>query len=223
MELIAATHNRHKIAEFERILASVGRTEDRIRTAESAGLTEDVVEDGRTFEENALLKAAYPALNGYIGLSDDSGLEVDTLGGLPGIYSARFSGEHGDDEANNRKLLSELAGVPRTKRGAHYVCVIALVWPKDARVALPEGTDASSLLPERLRGRVGPCAVFRGECYGEILTEYRGAGGFGYDPLFYDPAFGKTFAQLRAEEKNRVSHRGRALEKMTAFLRTLDN
>ena len=85
MEFIAATHNRHKIAEFERILSSVGRTDDIIRTAESAGLQEDVVEDGKTFEENALLKAAYPAMHGFIGLSDDSGLEVDALGGLPGI------------------------------------------------------------------------------------------------------------------------------------------
>jgi XTP/dITP diphosphohydrolase len=155
-------------------------------------------EDGRTFEENAIRKAAYYGAYAPGPLfADDSGLEVDALGGAPGVYSARFAGENSTDAANNRLLLEKLHSVEN--RRARFVCVIALTEP---------GTSAPR--------------TFRGTVEGEILREPRGAGGFGYDPLFYYPPFGCSFGELSADRKFDVSHRGRALAALFAHLSERD-
>jgi XTP/dITP diphosphohydrolase len=155
----------------------------------------DVEEDGRTFAENALKKARAIALHtGHVTIADDSGLEVDALGGLPGLYSARFAGEPADDGRNNDRLLRELAGVADEKRGAQFKCVIAIV----------DG-----------RGRE---KVVEGICRGAIIRELKGAQGFGYDPLFVEPASGLTFAEMDAGLKNAISHRSRAIGELKKIL-----
>ena len=221
MELVLASRNAHKVGEFDKIFAGEHLDNCRILSLNDIGYEGEIEEDGASFEENALIKAAAPALRGYIGLADDSGLAVDALGGAPGIYSARYAGDHGNDEANNQKLLAEMRDVPDGKRTAGYVCAVAIVLPKGSAVVLPPEIDASALLPARLRGKVGGCAVVRGECRGTILREYHGTGGFGFDPLFYREDLKKTFAEITAEEKNAISHRGEAARKMAALLRTL--
>ena len=190
--LLLATHNAHKVEEFRAILALLDGAGDTFRVLSYRDVPKipDVEETGTTFAENALLKAEAGAKLGYITVADDSGLAVDALGGAPGIFSARYAGVHGDDAANNRKLLSELDGV--TDRGAHYVCAIACVFP-DGRRFTVEGT-----------------------CEGEILKAQRGEGGFGYDPLFLIPGTGKTFAEMTPEEKNSRSHRTAALKRFVA-------
>lgn len=223
MELILASQNRHKIREFNQMFADRGYADILFRPSGEVGLLEDVLEDGETFEANALLKAAYPAMHGYIGVADDSGLAVEALGWAPGVLSARYAGVHGDDEANNQKLLRDLESVPDGKRRAKYVCVIAVVWPLGAKVTIPKAVDAAPLLPERLKGKVGPCLLVRGECFGEILRAYQGQGGFGYDPLFYIPEQGKTFAEMAPEAKNAMSHRGFALKQLIDVFQSLEN
>lgn len=157
----------------------------------------DVEEDGKNFSENGLKKARfYSKLFGRITIADDSGLEVDILNGRPGIHSARYAGLGASDQENRKKLLKELQGVPMSKRGARFRCVIAMVAP-DGREILTEGS---------CRGRIG----FR-----EI-----GKNGFGYDSLFVLPQYGKTMAQLSLKEKNRISHRGKALRKLSKILKT---
>lgn len=155
----------------------------------------DVQEDGSSFEENAAKKARVTAAaTGLITLADDSGLEVDALNGQPGIYSARFAGEQGDDAANNAKLLGLMESVQDEDRTARFVCVIALSNPK------------------------GCVQTVRGTCQGRIGRDLQGEGGFGYDPLFIPAGYDKTFAQLEASEKNRISHRARALEYALALV-----
>ena len=189
-KLIAASNNKNKLREFEAILG--GRY--RIVSMREAGIDAEIDETGTTFEENALIKASYVMqATGCAAIADDSGLEVDALGGAPGVYSARYCGRHGDDEANNDLLLANLAGVP-APRTARYVAAIALVRPGMEPV------------------------VRRGTCEGEILKERRGNGGFGYDPLFLCEA-GETFAEISMEKKNEISHRRRGIE---AVLRALD-
>ena len=189
-KLIAASNNKNKLREFEAILG--GRY--RIVSMREAGVDAEIDETGTTFEENALIKASYVMKEtGCAAIADDSGLEVDALGGAPGVYSARYCGRHGDDEANNDLLLANLASVP-APRTARYVAAIALVRP---------GREA---------------IVRRGTCEGEILNERRGNGGFGYDPLFLCET-GETFAEIGMEQKNRISHRKRGIE---AVLRALD-
>ncbi|MEW6183366.1 MAG: XTP/dITP diphosphatase [Bacillota bacterium] len=186
--LVAATTNQGKLREIEAILAPLNW--EIVSPQFYPGFPE-IEEHGTTFEANAVEKAlATAAFTGETALADDSGLEVDYLGGAPGVYSARFAGEPKDDAANNNKLLGLLDGVPREQRAARFRCVIA--------VAFPEGGVVTA----------------DGRCEGFILTELRGAGGFGYDPLFYLPEFDKTFAELPPEVKNRVSHRARALAKI---------
>ena len=195
MQAVLVSHNRKKIAELRAILDAVC-PELTLLSAGEAGLPDDIPEDGDTFAANALIKARAAAALGYIGIADDSGLMVDALGGAPGVYSARYAGEHGDDAANNAKLLRALASRPNEPRTAAFVCAMACVFP-----------DGESFTCE-------------GRCPGEILTEARGEGGFGYDPLFlYVPA-GKSFAELGGEEKNRVSHRARALAAFAPELAT---
>ena len=155
-------------------------------------------ETGQTYHDNARLKArAAGALTGMLALADDSGIEVDALGGAPGVHSARFGGPGLDDAGRTALLLERLRGVPPTARTARYRCVIALVWP-DGRERTVEGTAE-----------------------GVITLAPRGAGGFGYDPVFEDPALGRTFAELTPEEKAAVSHRGRAVRAAAALLRGL--
>ena len=189
MKILLATRNKNKAREFSRILSeyrdSLGEIE--LLTLDEAGITEDVEENGATFEENAMIKARAGAVTGLITLADDSGIEVDALGGAPGIFSARFAGGHGDDEANNRLLLKKLDGVPREKRTARYVVAVACV--------LPDGEEFT----------------VRGTTEGLILNSYDGAGGFGYDPLFWSLDLQKSFGRATPDEKNAVSHRGRAV------------
>jgi XTP/dITP diphosphohydrolase len=155
----------------------------------------EIEENGKTFTENALKKARfYSAHFNQLTLADDSGLEVEVLKGMPGVYSARYAGERASPQENNRKLLGEMEGIPTSKRGAGFKCVIAVV-SHDGREALTEGT---------CRGRIG---------FKEV-----GRKGFGYDPLFILPNYGRTMAQLSLEEKNRISHRGKALRKLKKIL-----
>lgn len=183
MKLILASNNAHKLAEIREIL---GGCFEEIRTLREAGIVHETVEDGETFLDNARKKAREIAeISGCCALADDSGLCVDALGGAPGVYSARFAGEHGDDEANNVLLLEKLQGVEN--RAAHFTCAVVL--------AYPDGRELSA----------------EGYFYGEIAHAPAGENGFGYDPLFFLPAYGCTSAQLSPEEKNRISHRGNAL------------
>lgn len=182
MKVLLASNNGHKIKEIKEIL---GDFFDVVSLRE-AGVESDPEETGATFEENARIKAvAGMKESGMPCIADDSGLEVFALDGLPGVMSARYAGGHGDDSANNEKLLRELENA--SDRSARYVCVICMAFPNGHEI------------------------VARGECRGTILKEARGEGGFGYDPLFFFPQFGKTFAEITAEEKNEVSHRKAAL------------
>ena len=193
MKVVLASQNAHKIAEL-RALLSKHISDIEVLSLSEAGFSGEIIEDGETFEENAYIKARAAASTGYIGLGDDSGLSVRALGGAPGIYSARYAGEHGDDGANNRLLLKNLEGVE--DRHAEFVCVIAC--------AYPDKEDA----------------VFcRGATEGVIIDEYKGNGGFGYDPLFYYEPFGKTFAEMTPDEKNSISHRGKAIEALAEKLK----
>lgn len=189
MKILLATRNKNKAREVAAILSEyrdqLGEIE--LLTLDDAGITDDVEENGSTFEENAMIKARAGAASGFITLADDSGIEVDALGGAPGIYSARFAGSHGDDKANNELLLQKLQGVPREKRTARYAVAIACVLPD------------------------GETFTVRGTTEGLILDSYDGAGGFGYDPLFWSLDLQKSFGRATPEEKNGVSHRGRAV------------
>ena len=190
MKLIIASNNAHKLTEMKAILAPFF---DDVQSMREAGIEHETVEDGETFMGNAVKKARELAeISGCCAIADDSGLCVDALGGAPGVYSARYSGVHGDDKANNAKLLRELDGVE--DRGAHYTCAIALVWP-DGRLLTAEDY-----------------------LYGEIAHDERGSNGFGYDPLFLLPEQGLRTAEISPEEKNRISHRGKALRAMAAYL-----
>ena len=191
MDFILATNNMKKLAEMQRILSPLGIN---VVTAKMLGVTlEDVEEDGETFEDNAKLKAraACKEMN-MPAIADDSGLCVDYLNGAPVIFSARFAGEHGNDEKNNDLLLEKLDGVPLEKRTAHYVCAICCTFPDGREI------------------------VVRGECSGVIGFERDGNEGFGYDPLFL--VDGKAFVRYTAEEKDKISHRGNALRLLTKEL-----
>jgi len=184
--LALASNNPGKLRELRQLLREFPVDIKSLAEFPSLPLVD---EDGDTFEDNAVKKARfYARLLGIPALADDSGLEVYALGGAPGVRSARYAGDAADDDDNNRKLLSELHGVD--DRRAAFVCVLAIAVPW------------------------GPALVFQGRCEGTITTEPRGRGGFGYDPVFYFPPLGKTFAELTPAEKNRVSHRGKALEEL---------
>ncbi len=197
-KFLLASHNKHKIKEFHAILASLtdvlGPFE--LFSFDDIAVPDNIVEDGETFEENALIKARAGAALGYITVADDSGLAVDALDGAPGIFSARYAGGHGDDDANNRLLIKNLHGI--ADRHAKYVCAIACAFPN------------------------GDAFTVRGECHGEIIDTPCGENGFGYDPYFYVPSLGMTFAQVSPEVKNGMSHRGIAsrlfAEKLIAYL-----
>ena len=195
MKLIIASNNAHKVSEIKAIL---GCFYDEILPLREAGIDMDVVEDANTFEGNALKKAreVFSVADADAVLSDDSGLMVDALGGAPGVYSARYAGEGHDDAANNAKLLDALKDVPGEKRTARFCTSVALI-------------------------RKGmPAVTANGSVEGRILRSSQGENGFGYDPVFFVPDKRKTFAQLSAEEKAEISHRGKALR---AFKETLKN
>lgn len=192
-ELVLASGNAGKLAEIARLLEPLGLV---IRTQTEFGITPPE-ETGLSFIENAILKARHAArLSGLPALADDSGLEVDFLNGAPGIYSARYAGEDGNDAANNRKLLDALEGVPAGQRSARFRCVIALL--RHAEDPMP--------------------LVATGTWEGRILEAPRGEGGFGYDPLFLPAGLERTAAELGKAEKNRLSHRGQALQALLALL-----
>lgn len=197
-KIVFATGNAGKMKEIRMIMADLGL---EIESMKEAGADVDIVEDGKTFEENAMIKASAIAealqKDGVqaVVLADDSGLEVDYLNKEPGIYSARYMGEDTSYTIKNASLIQRLEGVPDEKRTARFVCVIAAVFP-DGR---------SFTARAAVEGRIG--------------YEERGQNGFGYDPIFYLPEYGMYSAELAPEEKNRISHRGKALEKMKKVLR----
>ncbi len=195
-KLIFATGNAGKMKEIREILGRPGLT---ILSQKEAGITSDAEENGTTFEANALIKArAVAAQTDALVLADDSGLEIDYLNGDPGVYSARYMGEDTSYEIKNQKILDLLAGVPEEKRTARFVCVIAAV--------LPDGREFTT----------------KGTIEGIIGYESRGEGGFGYDPIFFVPEFGCSTAELTMEQKNEVSHRGKALRAMKEVLKEVN-
>lgn len=192
-KIIFATGNKDKVKEIQMILADLGV---EVVTMKDAGISIDIEENGATYEENAMIKArAVAAYTDAIVMADDSGLEIDYLNKEPGVYSARYLGEDTSYRIKNANLISRLDGVPDEKRTARFVCAIGAV--------LPDGAELTT----------------RGTIEGIIGYEEKGANGFGYDPIFYVPEFGKTTAELSEEEKNQVSHRGNALRLMKEELR----
>ncbi len=184
-KIIFATGNQGKIKEINKIMADCGKT---VISMKEAGVYINIEENGVTYEENALLKArAVAAYTDAIVMADDSGLEIDYLNKEPGIYSARYMGEDTSYSVKNNNLMERLAGVPDEQRTARFVCAVATV--------MPDGTEIT----------------VRGEIEGRIGYEEKGQNGFGYDPIFFVPEFGRTTAELTDDEKNRVSHRGKAL------------
>jgi XTP/dITP diphosphohydrolase len=199
-KLLVATTNPGKFAEVKDFLKSLPL---EILPLSHLGTWPEIIEDGATFEENALKKSRTLAeYSGYLTLADDSGLEVDPLGGAPGIYSARYCGEAGNDKKNNEKLLSELKGVPEEKRTGRFICALALCAPKS------HGMKES---------------IIRDSCEGRIALGSKGQNGFGYDPIFFYPPFGKTFGEIDRAIKATVSHRGKALRKLAEVLPSLVN
>jgi XTP/dITP diphosphohydrolase len=186
--IVLATRNEGKVKELREMLKDFPVD---LRSLNDFGPIPEAVEDGATFDENAYKKAHFTAkVLGLPAMADDSGLVVEALGGAPGVYSARYAGEKAGDAANVAKLLAEMAG--KSERRAAFECVISIAVPS------------------------GPALTYEGRCEGEITAEPKGDGGFGYDPVFYSPELGKTFAESSMAEKNRVSHRGRALAQVAA-------
>ena len=191
MKIIIATHNKHKLQEMSRILSPMGY---EVVTDRDLGIElTDAEENGETFLDNARIKAESGCReSGLPCIADDSGLCVDALDGAPGVFSARYSGVHGDDDGNNKKLLSELDGVPTEKRTAHFACAIC--------VSFPDGSEVTAT----------------GKCEGYIGYEKKGTNGFGYDPLFM--VGDRSLAEMTAEEKDAISHRGNALKELQKIL-----
>jgi len=192
-KLIVASNNQGKIKEIKEILKNF---QLEVFSLKDLQIDIDVVEDGSTFMENAYKKAKeiYNITKGYMVLADDSGLMVDALNGAPGVLSARFSGEHGNDEKNNEKLISMLKGKGKGDRKARFVCALVLIMDNCEEIKVQEQVE------------------------GIILEDRRGKDGFGYDPLFYIPEIKKTFAEMTSSEKNSISHRGRALNQLKQVL-----
>ena len=187
-EIMVATSNLGKVNEFEAIFAPLGYVVKSLKDLETSV---EIIEDGETFEENALIKArAIQSCYGGLVVADDSGLEVDALDKRPGVYSARYAGEPSNDENNMQKVLAELSAVKESERTARFVCALALVGP------------------------LGKEVVVRGTCEGRISFEKRGSQGFGYDPIFYVLAQAKTMAELSSAEKNKLSHRAEAMKQL---------
>lgn len=193
MRIVFATGNQNKMREIHEIMDDLGL---EIVSMKEAGIEADIVEDGQSFEENAVIKASAIASQCQdIVLADDSGLEVDALNKEPGIYSARYMGENTSYHIKNQNIIDRLAGVPEEKRTARFVCAVAAVFP--------DGTH--TVVRETIEGCIG--------------YEESGENGFGYDPIFYVPAYGCTTADLSPEQKNEISHRGKALKKIKELIR----
>ena len=196
-KIVFATGNAGKVKEIQMILADMGM---EVLSMKEAGISIDIEEDGKSYEENAMIKArAVAACTDAIVMADDSGLEIDYLNKEPGIYSARYLGEDTPYSVKNANLIERLAGVKDEERTARFVCAIAAVFP--------DGTEVTT----------------RATIEGRIDYEEKGTNGFGYDPIFYVPQFGKTTAELTEEQKNQVSHRGKALELMKEELRKYES
>lgn len=192
-KLIFATGNQNKMREIKAILADM---DVEVLSMKEAGIDIDIVEDGKTFEENALIKArAVSKAGNALALADDSGLEVDALNKEPGIYSARYMGEDTSYDIKNMNIIERLEGVPDEKRTARFVCAMAAVFP--------DGTEQTFV--KTMEGRIG--------------YKIAGENGFGYDPIFFLPEYGKTSAEISPEEKNAISHRGKALRAMEEYLK----
>jgi XTP/dITP diphosphohydrolase len=190
--MVVATRNKGKIREIREAFKGLGL---RVYSLSDFPDVPEVEEDGQSFTQNALKKARfYSRIFGKLTLADDSGLEVDSLKGMPGIYSARYSGERASSRKNNRKLLKEMEGIPLSKRGAQFKCMMAMVSPSGKEITA------------------------EGVCKGRIGTREKGRRGFGYDPLFILPKYEKTMAELSLREKNRISHRGKALRKLKKII-----
>ena len=195
-KLVFATGNMDKLREIKEILADL---DVEVLSMKEAGVDIDIVEDGKTFEENAFIKArAVCKASGHLALADDSGLEVDALGKEPGIYSARYMGEDTSYDIKNQNIIDRLEGVPDEERTARFVCAMAAVFP--------DGTEKSFV--KTMEGRIG--------------YKIAGENGFGYDPIFYLPEYGKTSAEISPEEKNAISHRGKALRALAEYLKERD-
>ena len=198
IKLLVATTNPGKFAEVKDFLRQLPL---EVLSLSDLATWPKIIEDGATFEENALKKArALAEYSGYLTLADDSGLEVDALNGAPGIYSARYCGEEGNDKKNNEKLMHELREISEEKRTGRFVCALALCAPK------PHGMKEWTV---------------RDSCEGRISFELKGENGFGYDPLFFYPSLGKTFGEIDRAIKATVSHRGKALKKLAEMLPSL--
>ena len=198
IKLLVATTNPGKFAEVKDFLRQLPL---EVLSLSDLATWPKIIEDGATFEENALKKArALAEYSGYLTLADDSGLEVDALNGAPGIYSARYCGEEGNDKKNNEKLMHELREISEEKRTGRFVCALALCAPK------PHGMKEWTV---------------RDSCEGRISFELKGENGFGYDPLFFYPSLGKTFGEIDRAIKATVSHRGKALRKLAEMLPSL--
>ncbi len=217
IEAVLASRNKKKIGEMRTLLTEVFGEGIRVLSLDDIGFEGDIVEDGSSFEENSVIKASAVARLGYIGIADDSGLAVDALDGAPGIYSARYSEGDPDtgedrDTQNNNKLYRELEGVPDEQRGAAFVSTVACVIPDKYTVRDVNHPRMCTVTPEILE-RAGGMKMFvvRGEFRGVINHTPAGCGGFGYDPMFFLPEYGMTSAEISSEEKNRISHRGKAV------------
>jgi XTP/dITP diphosphohydrolase len=192
MKIVIATSNQNKLGELKELLKNF---DVQILSLQDFPDIPDIIEDGKTFEENALKKARTVCRHtGLIAIADDSGLEVDYLKGQPGVFSARYSGSDSNDKRNYKKLLGELKTIPHAERGARFRCVLSIAHPSDRE------------------------QVVTGECRGFITTEPRGVNGFGYDPVFLDPVSGLTFAEMGPAQKNKISHRARALHELLKIL-----
>ncbi|MBQ1206180.1 MAG: XTP/dITP diphosphatase [Clostridia bacterium] len=190
IKIVLATNNSHKVGEFRAAFEQMG-VEVELLTIKDTDFKGEIIEDADTFDGNALIKAkTLCESTGLVAIADDSGLAVDALNGEPGVYSARYAGVGATDEQNNEKLLSLLRSMPDASRDAKFVCSICVCRPD------------------------GEILYAHGESKGEIIDEYRGDGRFGYDPIFYYPPMKKTFAEMTKEEKNSISHRGRAIKEL---------
>jgi XTP/dITP diphosphohydrolase len=188
--IIVASKNKGKIKEFQQLFSQKGI---QVSSLLDLNLEDDIAETGKTFEENAIIKAeAISNLYNQPVIADDSGLSIDALQGRPGVYSARYAGEHKSDEDNMDKVLHELKDIPFEDRSAQFICVLAVVAPGQKPV------------------------TFTGKCEGMIHTQKSGTKGFGYDPIFYVPSYQKTMAELSSNEKNKISHRGKAIKQLMA-------
>lgn len=192
-KILLATRNKAKVKEYSNLLHGIPY---EIVSLEDIGITQDVEESGKTFDENATIKAkTYAKLSGLVAIADDSGLEVDALGGEPGVRSARYAGEGSTDKERIDYLLKKMKGIPSEQRAARFRCVIAVATP------------------------AGEVKICEGKCDGVITFEPRGKNGFGYDPIFYLPKHKSTMAEISMEEKNKISHRGKAAAKAHRLLK----